>query len=649
MSLVVLEGLSLGFAGRTLFSGVNLRVGEEERIGLVGRNGSGKSSLLRLIAGSQDPAQGGIRRARGLRIGYLPQEVATGARGGLLQSVLASVPGKSQLEGMLAEVEAQLATARDHDDQLALSQKLADLHEDLAHFDATYSRHEARRVLEGLGFQPERLDGDVGELSGGWRMRTVLAGLLFQRPDLLLLDEPTNHLDGPSVAWLAGFLKRYRGAFVLVCHDREFFDDQIDRVVAIENDGMRQYAGNYAAYLEARAGEAYVLERRAANLTRQREAAQRFIRRFRAQASKAKAVQSRIKALDRLEEITLPVGQKSLAFRFPPCERAGQDVTVLREVGHRYGSDAVFAGVNLVVRRGERIAVVGANGNGKTTLLRIMAGVLAPTSGSAVTGHNVRVAYHGQHVAAHMDARSTVFEQVWQSSVVEDVSHVRTALGTMLFSGDDTDKAIRVLSGGEKARVALAKLLVSPANLMLLDEPTNHLDLDASEALARALEAFEGTLVFVSHNRSFVGRLATRVWNVEGQRVEEFPGTFEEYLDHCLRVARSDASGAIAAEASAGRVGSTKPTPVTQPSRRPATGKRALARKIEELETRIAQLETAQTQRGKELSTPETYSDQGLYQRLLDEYRRDAAKLEELIARWEHTQGELLALSTVEP
>jgi len=293
--------------------------------------------------------------------------------------------------------------------------------------------------------------------------------------------------------------------------------------------------------------------------------------------------------------------------------------------------------------------VVGANGNGKTTLLRIMAGLLAPTSGSAVTGHNVRVAYHGQHVAAHMDTRSTVFEQVWQSSAVEDVSHVRTALGTMLFSGDDTDKAVGVLSGGEKARVALAKLLVSPGNLMLLDEPTNHLDLDASEALARALESFEGTLVFVSHNRSFVGRLATRVWNVEGRRVEEFPGTFEEYLDHCLRVARGDVSGAIAAEAPAGRVGSTKPTPVMRPSRRPATSKRALARRIEELETRIAQLETAQTERGKELSTPETYSDQALYQRLLDEYRRDAAKLEELIARWEHAQGELLALSTVEP
>jgi ATP-binding cassette subfamily F protein 3 len=644
VSLVVLEGISLGFGGRTLFAGANLRIGENERVGLVGRNGSGKSSLLKIIAGSHEPAAGVVRSARGVRIGYLPQEATMNARGTLLESVLASVPGKNQLEAMLAEVEAQLASAVDHDDQLSLAQKLADLHEELAGFEATYSRHEAQSVLVGLGFHPGQFETDRSSLSGGWRTRAMLAGLLFQKPDLLLLDEPTNHLDGPSVAWLAGFLRRHRAAFVLVCHDREFLDEQIDRVVAIEPDGIRQYAGNYAAYLEARVGEMEILERRAANLERQRDAARRFIRRFRAQASKARAVQSRIKALDRLEEITLPSGQRGLAFRFPPSERSGTDVATLKDLGHCYGDHEVFSDVNLVVRRAERIAVVGANGNGKTTLLRHMAGVLAPTRGSVAIGHNVRVAYHGQHVAALLDDRVSVFEEVWRDSAVQDVSFVRGALGTMLFSGSETEKAVGVLSGGEKARVALAKLLVHPGNFMILDEPTNHLDLDASEALGRALETFDGTLIFVSHNRSFVGRLATRIWSVASGRVEEFPGTFEEYLHRCQRLLEP-CGGEVGAPVERGESGGRRlpARAVPRPGGKPVP-KRTLERRIQELEERIGQLENAQAARGRELSIPETYADQAHYHQLLGEYRRDADKLEELMARWERAQEELGAL-----
>jgi len=643
-----MEGVGLGFAGRALFSDLNLRIGEEDRIGVVGRNGSGKSSLFRLIARVSEPTDGTVRTARGLRIGYLPQEIDTASGLSLLSSVVDSIPGKAELESMLASVEDALATATEHDEQMELAQKLADLHEDLGHFDATYSRHEALRILSGLGFKDADMERDIGEFSGGWRMRAVLAGLLFQKPDLLLLDEPTNHLDVPSVIWLGAFLKRYRGAFLLICHDRAFLNEQITRVVAFESETVRQYSGDYEAYRRARAEELEILERRASNVAREREAAERFIRRFRAQATKARAVQSRIKALDRIEEIVLPQTEATLSFRFPPCKRSGQDVLVLERLGHRYGSHAVFSDVDLTVRRGEHIAIVGANGNGKTTLLKILAGSLQPTAGTLRLGHNVQIGYYAQHVTELLDTRSSIFDEVWRHSAVEDVSRVRGALGTMLFTGDDVDKRIAVLSGGEKARVALARLMVNPGNVLLMDEPTNHLDLESSEALSQALETYDGTLLFVSHNRSFVGRLAKRVWNVEDGKVEEFPGNFAEYVDHCARIARADANAEASpaptpvAEQKPGRPAGSQKQPTKVKKRRGNT--RPLEKKTAELEERIAELESAQAERSSELSLPQTYENQARYTELLAAYQQDAAKLEELMQRWERVQGELNAL-----
>jgi ATP-binding cassette subfamily F protein 3 len=675
MSLVMLENAGLQFGGRSLFSGLGLRVGEEDRIGIVGRNGSGKSSLLKIIAGVLEPNTGVVRTVRGLRTGYLPQEIDV--RGGkpLLEAVLGSVPGRAALEDLLAEVELQLERAAEESEQIALSQKLADLHEALGHFETTYSRHEALRILVGLGFDESDMTRDVGELSGGWRMRSVLASLLFQKPDLLLLDEPTNHLDVPSVAWLAAFLARWKGAFLLICHDREFLNEQIARTVAFETEGVRQYAGNYEAYVAARAEELTILERRAANLAREREQAERFIRRFRAQATKARAVQSRIKMLERMETVELPTDERSLSFRFPPSQRAGQDVFTLDHLGHRYGDHRVFADVNLVARRGERIAIVGANGNGKTTLLKLLAGQLEATDGKVRSGHNVKTGYYAQHVADRLDLRASVFEEVWRDSAVEDLTQVRNALGTMLFSGDDVEKVVGVLSGGEKARVSLAKLLLNPGNVILMDEPTNHLDLESSEALAAALTTFDGTLLFVSHNRSFVRHLATRIWNVENGRVEEYPGTFDEYMERCRRlererervVAEEDGSapspfpaaqaardrkaagvprreaatvarGARAQEAADASGDGARPV---APTRKGAKNTRALERKVAELETRIAALEAVQAERSAELSKPETYADRERYGELLAAYQGDAIKLDELMGRWERAQAEL--------
>jgi len=657
MSLVVLESLSLAFGGRRIVEGLNLRVGETDRIGLVGRNGSGKSSLLRLIQGELEPDSGAIRRSGGLRIGYLPQELEV--RGGttVRSRVLSSVPGRGELEAELESLEAQLESTEDADEQMAVATKMADLHEALLHFDTAYSPHEAYRILAGLGFRESDYDRDLAELSGGWQMRAVLASLLFQKPDLLMLDEPTNHLDVPSVTWLADFLKKTHSAFILICHDREFLNEQVNRIVAYEPEGVRQYLGDYAAYKTARAEEVAILERRSKNVAREREAAERFIRRFRAQATKARAVQSRLKALERMEEVVTLEDSQSLKFRFPPCQRAGQEVIKLERIGHSYGAQKVFGGVSLTVRRGERVAIVGSNGAGKTTLLRIMAGNLEPSEGHVTPGHNVKLGYYAQHVADRLPLDSSILDEVWRCSVLDDVSATRAVLGTFFFSGDEVEKRIGVLSGGEKARVALACLLVDPGNVLLMDEPTNHLDLESAEALAEALETYDGTLVFVSHNRSFVNHLATRIWDIADGVVEEYPGRLDEYMARCraLETERErnaehagDGDRGAANERSGKRRAGAKgarSAPAQRPRRREPkpvrgkSGKSNEARRVAEYEKRIADLEERQAVRSKELSRPEIYQDQSRYQELLAAFTQDQRKLDELLQRWERAQA----------
>ena len=686
MSLVVIENCDLTFGGRTIFSGLNLRIGEEDRIGLVGRNGSGKSSLLRVLVGQQEVDRGAVRKAGTIRIGYLPQELEVGGGKTLLDSVLSSVPGRALLEETLDLVEHELAEATTEAEQMELSEKLATLHDDLAHFDTNYSPHEAHRILDGLGFRAGDATRDLSEFSGGWKMRGVMASLLFQKPDLLLMDEPTNHLDVTTVGWLGDFLKRYRNAMILICHDRDFLNEQVTRIVSYEAEGVRQYNGNYEDYKRQRAEEAEILERRASNQARFREQTERFISRFRAQATKAAAVQSRVKALEKLDDIVLLGSERSLRFRFPPCERAGVDTVTLNDLGHSYGDVKVFEHAEGVVRRGDKVAIIGPNGAGKTTLLKILAGEMQPASGNFKLGHNVKVGYYAQHVTEKLDLRNSVFDEVWQNSAFDDLTQVRSVLGTFLFSADDVDKKIGVLSGGEKARVALARLMVDPGNLLLMDEPTNHLDLESSEALADALATYDGTLIFVSHNRSFVRHLATRIWYVHDGLVEEFPGTMDEFLYHLAQErsradkqgksdrqqAKSDLREAKAeqqlarADAKAGKGAdgaSAESQPAAQSAARAATPaskedkardrardreqqkkRRELEKRVADYEKRIAELETLQASRSTELSQPDVYADQARYGTLLRGFTEDQKKLEELMLRWEQAQAEVAQL-----
>ena len=656
MSLVVLQGVSIGFGKQQLIDGLDLRLGARDRIGLCGPNGSGKTSLLRVLAGEATADAGKVQRVSGLRVGYLPQDTEE-QRGDetILHSVLRSVPGRAELEEEHRRAETDLAAAEKAADEEAMmdaATRLADVTERQTRFAEIYSEHEAHKILSGLGFDAAEHERELGELSGGWRMRARLAGLLFQRPDLLLLDEPTNHLDLPTVAWFSSFLRRYPHAFVLICHDREFLDEQIDRVLSLEPEGLRQFRGNFAEYAKQRAEEEIILENEARNLQREREKAERFIERFRAQANKAKAVQSRIKQLEKLENVQLFERRRKMQFSFPACQRAGDVVLRTEQLKQAFGDLVVFDGVDLFARRGEKIGIIGVNGAGKTTLLRTVAGELGAAGGRVELGHKVKVGYYAQHHADHLDPQRTIFDEVASRNTAEGTTAVRTLLGAFLFSDDDVDKPVGVLSGGERARVALAKMLIDPGNVLLMDEPTNHLDLESSESLAESLSTFEGTLIFVSHNRSFVRKLATRIWDVAQGGVETYPGTLDDYLARHENRAETDAEllpvkAAPSPRPKAPRSGESRAS--RRERRREEAQRRAdaqrrlgpLQKRVAELEARIEELETRQRERNLALADPATYEDASRRETLLREHRADAEALAETTEAWELAQTQL--------
>ncbi|HEY8431463.1 MAG TPA: ABC-F family ATP-binding cassette domain-containing protein [Sandaracinaceae bacterium] len=664
MSLVVLEHVSLHFGGKRIVEDLSLRIADGDRIGLIGPNGSGKTTLLRLIARDQAPDGGTMRTARGVRIGWLPQDISVQGGRTLLELVRSAVPGRSAIEEQLARAEADyeatLAAGGGDEELLEQAARLAELHEQLAHFETRYSDHEAKKILAGLGFDESDHDRDVTELSGGWRMRGVLASLLFSQPDVLLLDEPTNHLDMPSVAWFSDFLKRYPRPFVLISHDREFLNEQINRIVSFEVEGVRQYSGNYEAYLAQRAEEEEVLENKAANLEREREKAMEFINRFRAQASKAKAVQSRIKALARMESVETYRKRRVMSFSFPPTQRSGHEVVKLRSVRKAFGERVVLPNVSATVYRGDRVGIIGPNGAGKTTLLKLIAGELTPDAGTVELGHAVKPGYYAQHHVELLHPKNTVYEAAASVNRELGQTRVRTVLGSLLFSGDDVDKPIAVLSGGERARVSLARLLLDPGNLLLLDEPTNHLDLESCESLIDTLDTFDGTMIFVSHNRALIRRLATKIWAIEKGEVVEYQGNLDDYMRQWrARYSGEEAAGEAASEKPSGAP--TSRTPMAEDKKRKLTREEEkrrkreeaerrnlrskklgqLEKKVAELEARIAELEAKQKERNDRLCDPSSFADERERFEVLTALQVDAEKIDELTMRWESLQEEL--------
>ncbi len=654
MSLVVLDDVTLFFGDRLIFDSVGLRLGHGDRIGLIGPNGSGKTTLLKLIAGVQEVDDGTITRANGVRVGYLPQDIAIAGGRSLIDMILSSVPGRKELDEQLAAAETKLeaAAGASDDEMLELAGEIGELHERIDHFDRFFGEHEALAILAGLGFAPGDEKRDIGEFSGGWKMRAVLSGLLFQRPDVLLLDEPTNHLDLPSVAWFADFLKAWRGCFVLISHDREFLNEQISRVVSLELEGVRSYPGNYDKYVAQRAEEETILQGRAKNLARERERMTDFVNRFRAQANKAKAVQSRVKMLEKMETVETYGKRGTLRFDFPSVARTVADVIKIDGLTKAYGDHKVFANpVNLTVRRGEKIGIIGVNGAGKTTLLRMMAGEIPHDKGTIKIGSGIDVGYYAQHHADTLDMDATILEIVARAAPDASPAKVRSMCGAFMFSGDDVDKLARVLSGGERARVALAKLCISPGSLLLMDEPTNHLDLWSSDALAESLATYDGTLVFVSHNRTLIRRLATRIWNVEDGKVETYPGTLDEYMYSMAERRKALVADDAAAKAKAKAVvaAASKDDDKLR-KRREAEARQKRSAKLGPLEKQVAQLEGAdRCARGRakksarpwSCADPSVYGDAPRRNKLLADFQTAQDKLDELSARWEQAAAEL--------
>jgi len=529
--MIQLSGLTKAFGDRVLLDAVSWQIDDRERVGLAGPNGAGKTTLLKMLAGLDEPDAGLVVKPSGLAVGYLPQDGLSHSGRTLVEE--AGLAFKPLLD-MRAEIQS--LEERLGDDSVAESEhasmlaRYSELQESFRRLEGYTIDLKITTVLRGLGFVPEDFDKPSETFSGGWQMRIALAKLLLTRPGLLLLDEPTNHLDLEARNWLEEYLSGYPHAVILVSHDRFFLDAVVTRITEIGLRKLTDYACNYSGYLVEREARMERLRQQKRDQDDEIERMQAFINRFRYQATKASQVQSRIKMMDKIIPIEIPPERKRVHFTFPACAKSGRTVLDLRDVRKAYGTRVVFGGVNVHIERGDRIALIGPNGAGKSTLMRMLSGVEAPDSGTRTEGHQVVTQYFAQDEATRLDPTLTVYQTLAGDAPMHMVPSIRNILGGFLFSGDDVDKPVRVLSGGERTRLAVARMLLRPSNTLLLDEPTNHLDLDSKDVLLEALEDFGGTLIFVSHDRYFVDKLATKVINIGHGEALLYPGNYEEFL-----------------------------------------------------------------------------------------------------------------------
>jgi len=530
--MIHIDGLAKRYGDRVLLDEVSWHVKKRDRIGLSGPNGAGKTTLLRMLAGMEEPDEGSIRMAGDTTIGYLPQDGLVHAGRSVYEEVVQAFAELLALKDEQHRIEETLSQARGGDggDHEKLLERYAEVTFRFKHLGGWEMEPRVAEVLKGLGFSLADQQRRTEEFSGGWQMRIALAKLLLARPNLLLLDEPTNHLDLPARNWLEEYLQDYPGSVVLVSHDRYFLDATVKRITEVGLKTLTDYHGNYSHYVVEHAARMARLREAHLRQSEEIDKATAFINRFRYQATKARQVQSRIKQLDKVERIEIPPERKRITFKFPDAPKPGRVVLELKDARRAYGDNVVLEDVDLVAERGDRVALVGANGAGKSTLMRILAGVDHPDAGVRLVGHNVLIDYFAQDQAAVLNGSRTVYEEMASASPTTMVPLIRSILGGFLFSGDDAYKRVAVLSGGERNRLALAKLLLSPSNVLLLDEPTNHLDLDSKEVLLEALSDYGGTLIFVSHDRYFVDQLATKVVDVGERQALLYPGGYEDFV-----------------------------------------------------------------------------------------------------------------------
>jgi ATPase subunit of ABC transporter with duplicated ATPase domains len=528
--MIRLDNVSKQVGHQILFIEASAALQKGEKIGLVGPNGAGKTTLFRMISGQETPDEGQVSLDRGITIGYFSQDVGEMSGRSAVAEVMDGAGPVSVVAGELRELEAAMADPARADDMEDIIARYGEVQHRFEELDGYALDGRAREALSGLGFSQEMMEGDVGALSGGWKMRVALARILLMRPDVMLLDEPSNHLDLESLIWLEQFLKGYEGALLMTSHDREFINRIINKVVEIDGGTLSTYFGNYEFYEQQRAlnerQQQAQFERQQAMLAKEIK----FIERFKARASHAAQVQSRVKKLDKIERVEPPKRRQTVAFEFLPAPRSGEDVVSLKNVHKGYGSRSIYQGLDFMIRRKERWCVMGVNGAGKSTLLKLVAGSAEPDDGTVAIGGSVKMGYFAQHAMDLLDGERTVFEWLEDSFPQAGQGSLRALAGCFGFSGDDVEKKCRVLSGGEKARLVMAKMLYDPPNFLVLDEPTNHLDLATKEMLINALSEFEGTMLFVSHDRHFLAALSNRVLELTPEGIHQFGGGYTEYV-----------------------------------------------------------------------------------------------------------------------
>jgi ATP-binding cassette subfamily F protein 3 len=670
--MIQLSELTKAFGDRVLFDHVTWQITDRERVGLCGPNGAGKTTLLRMMAGLDEPDAGRIVRPAGLTVGYLPQDGLTHAGRSVFDEATSAFGDLLAMKAEMHALEERLGDPSipegEHDAMLG---RYSDLQDRFRLGDGYSIELKTATVLDGLGFKRSDFERPTESFSGGWQMRIALAKLLLGQPNLLLLDEPTNHLDLEARNWLEEYLNGYPHAVILVSHDRFFLDAVVTRIADLTLRTLTDYHTNYSGYLLEHHERIEALRKAKREQDEEIARVKMFIDRFRYQATKASQVQSRIKMLEKVVVIEVPPERKRIHFDFPVCAKSGRTVLELKNVSKRYGDLVVFKDLNLHIERGDRIALVGPNGVGKSTLMRMLSGEEAPGAGQRVEGHNVVAQYFAQDEATRMDPAPTVYETLASGSPLHMVPGIRSILGGFLFSGDDVYKHVRVLSGGERTRLAVARMLLRPSNTLLLDEPTNHLDLDSKDVLLDALVDYGGTLIFVSHDRYFVERLATKIIEVGNGAALTYPGTYKEFLWHKehpaeLQDARKAGSGASGASGTSRERESGEPSRGLQTGRKEGlqTGRKekegqpreekkrvdAEARKrdrasrtrqaeIDALEKRIAESEQAIREIEQTMAAPGFYDDRAAAQPVIDRHQALMWRVGDLMHQWEALQS----------
>jgi ATP-binding cassette subfamily F protein 3 len=608
--MLTVAGLSKSFGGRELFDDVSLNIMSGDRIAITGPNGAGKSTLIKIILGQEEPDAGSVTFIRGTRVGYLPQE--------------------SEPAGNETVMEVAVPHQHEHDGQFIA---------------------KVKQILASLGFKQTDHDRPAKEMSGGWIMRAHLARLLAEEPDLLMLDEPTNHLDLETLIWFQDYLKYYPGAILLISHDREFLNNLCTHIAELRSSRIMRYTGNYDSYLEQRAAMEVTLIATAQAQQRKIDQLQTFADRFGAKASKASQAQSKRKQIERIKEemVEVPDGpEAAMGFRFPQPQRSGQRVITLEKIKFGYGEKLIYDGIDFEVERDQRIVLVGPNGAGKSTLLKLLAQVLTPQAGEHKLGHNAKFGYFAQHRAAMLNPKHTVFQEALDTPQRITEQAIRTVLGSFLFRGDDIYKPVSVLSGGEKSRLALVKLLLDPPNLLLMDEPTTHLDLASVDALIIALKQYQGTLVFISHDVHFIRALSTHVVRVEAGTLKHFGGGYQYYLDKTAQSARaaltSSSFGSVVSRPVVPQVDRKEQKRLEAAQRQARSNKKSeIQKRIATLEKEIADLEAKERDYAADLEKPETYHSGGRATQINRELVHVSDRLEAANAEWEKAGAELAA------